>query len=637
MPLQRQLWIAIASLLLMVFSGTFLMAGVSTSRYLSEQLSIKNSDEATALALSLSQQTLTKAELEVQLAAQLDLGAYTRIAVIAPDGEELFARRRSFAKSGAPALIERLFPIAATAGRAEISSGWTPLGTLILESHTGFAYLELWALAQRMGLALVVAILVAGVLAALILRSILKPLHAVVAQAEALGDRRFERQPLPATREFAAVTGAMNTLTDRVEAMLTTEAQRLAARQVDDENDALTGILGRRAFMARLHSTLGRETEEAAGSVAILRIRALIEMNREYGREVVDNALKSVGQSLLAWGKEDPAFACARLNGSDFAVLAPREDHPERIGNELRTRVAATFKHHELAEGLSLPAAAVYYAPGHTATDLLTRLDAALSIDRGELDATVTVGDSGNTIERPGRAAAQAWRKRLTRALLEDRCTLEYFPVIDAGGKVLHEEGMLRLRSGGNLYTGAHILPWANRLSMSGDVDSCVIGLGAGRCLHSDTPCSVSLSVAALQQPEFMRWLQDQLAMLGERASLLAVEVEESTAFDHPAAFCELRDILRVAKAGLGLKNVGHRLAQLDLIARLGPDYLKIDRMYVHDVEATVARRQMLETFAAIARNLGVPCIAEGVASRQERDAAFACGVSAVTGPGVRG
>ncbi|MEL7046360.1 MAG: EAL domain-containing protein, partial [Pseudomonadota bacterium] len=96
------------------------------------------------------------------------------------------------------------------------------------------------------------------------------------------------------------------------------------------------------------------------------------------------------------------------------------------------------------------------------------------------------------------------------------------------------------------------------------------------------------------------------------------------------------RDVLHGAKAGLGLKNVGHRLAQLDLIAGLGPDYLKIDRMYVRDVEATVARRQMLEAFAGIARNLGVPCIAEGVASSHERDAAFACGVSAVTGPGVR-
>ncbi|MEL7044885.1 MAG: LapD/MoxY N-terminal periplasmic domain-containing protein, partial [Pseudomonadota bacterium] len=286
MPLQRQLWIAIASLLLIVFSGTFLITGASTSRYLSDQLSIKNSDEATALALSLSQQTLTKAELEVQLAAQFDLGAYARISMVAPDGEELFERRRSFAESSAPEVIERLFPIEATAGRAEVSSGWTPLGTLILESHTGFAYRELWALAQRMGLALVVAILVAGVFAGLLLRSILKPLHAVVAQAEALGERRFERQPLPATREFAAVTGAMNTLTERVEAMLAGEAQRLAARQVDDENDALTGILGRRAFMTRLHSTLERETEEAAGSVALLRISALIEMNREY---VVDD------------------------------------------------------------------------------------------------------------------------------------------------------------------------------------------------------------------------------------------------------------------------------------------------------------------------------------------------------------
>ena len=58
MSLYKQLWIAIALLMLMVFSVTFAINGISSSEYLEEQLSVKNSDNAQALALSLSQQAL---------------------------------------------------------------------------------------------------------------------------------------------------------------------------------------------------------------------------------------------------------------------------------------------------------------------------------------------------------------------------------------------------------------------------------------------------------------------------------------------------------------------------------------------------------------------------------------------------
>ena len=55
MSLYKQLWIAIVFLLSTVFGLVFLINGVSTSGYLEQQLSQKNSDDASALALSLSQ------------------------------------------------------------------------------------------------------------------------------------------------------------------------------------------------------------------------------------------------------------------------------------------------------------------------------------------------------------------------------------------------------------------------------------------------------------------------------------------------------------------------------------------------------------------------------------------------------
>ena len=54
MSLYKQLWIAVGALLLVVFGATFAINGVSSSRYLEKQLTLKNADDATRFALTLS-------------------------------------------------------------------------------------------------------------------------------------------------------------------------------------------------------------------------------------------------------------------------------------------------------------------------------------------------------------------------------------------------------------------------------------------------------------------------------------------------------------------------------------------------------------------------------------------------------
>ena len=55
MSMYRQLWLAIIISTLLALLGSLLAATLSARTYLSEQLSMKNADNAAALALSLSQ------------------------------------------------------------------------------------------------------------------------------------------------------------------------------------------------------------------------------------------------------------------------------------------------------------------------------------------------------------------------------------------------------------------------------------------------------------------------------------------------------------------------------------------------------------------------------------------------------
>ena len=91
MSLVKQLWLAIALVMLIAFGGSFLVSTLSARNYLEEQLRLKNFDNATSLAATLSQ-TLERTPgdevtIELQIAAQFDLGHYESIRLVDPSGK----------------------------------------------------------------------------------------------------------------------------------------------------------------------------------------------------------------------------------------------------------------------------------------------------------------------------------------------------------------------------------------------------------------------------------------------------------------------------------------------------------------------------------------------------------------------
>ena len=144
MSLHKKLWIAIIVLLLLVFSGSFLVSTVSAKSYLEQQISMKNADNAAALALSLTQQGADDILLELTLSAQFDTGFYELIELRDPEGKLKILRQDEQPIDQAPSWFVTAFEINVDAGIATVQSGWQQVGTLTLRSHSKFAYERLW-------------------------------------------------------------------------------------------------------------------------------------------------------------------------------------------------------------------------------------------------------------------------------------------------------------------------------------------------------------------------------------------------------------------------------------------------------------------------------------------------------------
>ncbi len=317
MSMYRQLWLAVIVSTLLALIGSLLGSTLGARVYLQEQLQMKNSDNASALALSLSQTNTDIVGIELAVSSLFDSGHYEFIRVVDPLGKIIAAHQAPAGQHDAPEWFVRLLPISPAPGQAQISSGWKQLGTVTLASHSRFAYRSLWRSVVGLVSVLGVAGLFSGYLATLILRRLRVPLKAVINQARAITERRFVTSEVSHVPELRQLAEAMNATVERLKYMFDEEAARLEAVRQEANSDSLTSLANRSHFMATLQQAL--EAEDAqGGSLLLIRLANLTEVNHSLGRDATDQWLRSIGTALKSSAGKG---AAARLNGADFALL----------------------------------------------------------------------------------------------------------------------------------------------------------------------------------------------------------------------------------------------------------------------------------------------------------------------------
>lgn len=635
MSLYKQLWLAIIFLLTLVFGGSFVVSSLSAKAYLEQQLYMKNADNAAALALSLTQQQADPVMLELVLSAQFDTGHYQLIELRSPDGALLVQREDTRPITDAPAWFTSLLPIEVEPGVAQVQQGWQQLGTLTLSSHSRFAYRELWESTQKLALVFLIAMLTAGLLGSYLLRLILRPLKDVVDQAEAIGQRRFITIAEPRTREFRQVTSAMNTLSERVRQALRQEAARMEKWQRDSQMDRVTGLLSREAFMRNLETLLDDDDVNASGTLVLVRLVGLAELNRNYGHKAVDALLREVGVTINTIVSAHSRWSASRLNGSDFALLAPRAVDPRPIALEIREAMADIMEQRSLRSEVRLPCAASVYVHDDTISSLMTRLDGALIAADREQHDDVNVTYAGDIQMMPVREQMAHWRSVLQLAFRDNGFSLDSYPVIGLNGSILHFEAPVRMNSEGSRLNAGAFLPWVNRLEMSVELDRRVLELALQLIAVRDKPLCINLSVGALVEPAFLPWFSEHLAAAGSSASKLWIELTESMAFRHLDAFKRLCSRAKAFGCKVGIEHVGHQLSEISKLHDVGLDYLKVDAAFIRGIDSNPANQTLLRTLCTVGHSVGVIVIAEGVQQAREWEVLEELGLDGATGPAI--
>ncbi|MDI5936306.1 EAL domain-containing protein [Halomonas kalidii] len=632
MSLIKQLWLTIVVLLLLAFVGS-LFIGVSTSRhYIEQEVRIKNADNANALALSMSQLDKDPVTIELLMAAQYDTGHYQLIELRAPDGEIIERRESSEHIGDLPGWFVDLVHFEVPPGQAVVQDGWRQYGTLTLQSQHSFAYRSLWRSARNLAGWFAVAGAISLLMAWWIVRTIRQPLLSVVAQARDIGVRRFTTSREPRTRELREVVQAMNQLSGTVREMLGQESEKLDLLRRRLQHDPVTGVLDRDAFLAQLRASLGSNGHRASGSLAMVRLARLTEVNQRLGRPRTDALLKELAHSLDQLGKVRGGGLVGRLNGSDFALLLPGSGDLEELGHELSQRLQA-LQEEEKAATLGLPSALLDYAQGDHPNELLASLDGALAgaEAKGDRGQSIAQGAARETLY----ASHADWREALHQAMAQG-VYLGHYPVLDSQDRLLHHECPARLRLKGEWRPAGVFLPWISRLELDTELDLAVARAAIKDIAQRGKPVGINLSPASIRDSRFVLDLRALLRSHPEAAEKLWLELPESMAIHNLAGFRSLCRELQPLGCRIGLEHVGAEFNHIADLHDLGLAYLKIDDSLVKGVDTSAEQQTILRGMATLCHSLGILAIAEGVDRVAETRMLFELGLDGVTGPGVR-
>jgi EAL domain-containing protein (putative c-di-GMP-specific phosphodiesterase class I) len=128
-----------------------------------------------------------------------------------------------------------------------------------------------------------------------------------------------------------------------------------------------------------------------------------------------------------------------------------------------------------------------------------------------------------------------------------------------------------------------------------------------------DFSVAVNLSPHQLIDPGLLDIVRSALLRARLPATALTLEVTEGALIDDPAAATEALARLRALGVRISLDDFGTGYSSLAYLAKFPVDELKVDRVFVRDIERDPRTRALAEGIVRIGHALGMRVLAEGV------------------------
>ena len=393
-------------------------------------------------------------------------------------------------------------------------------------------------------------------------------------------------------------------------------------------HDSLTGLPNRLHLSAALEQALN-QAQRSGTEVALL----FIDMDRfklindTLGHQVGDELLVEVAQRLKACVRESDIVA--RQGGDEFvvAITGLSEDLAATavVGKILASLgqpylIGQRVLHSSPSIGIS-----IYPVDGTDATTLMKHADAAMYHAK----------DLGRNQVQYFKAELNAQAQRrleletdLRGALAAQQFELHYQPKwCTKSQRISGVEALLRWhhpRLG--LVPPLSFIPLAEETGLIDSIGQWVLEQACGQLAAwrdagiVGLSMSINLSAHQLRSAQLLPSVRALLERFALQEDEIEFEITESVAMTNPAQAIELLRALRALGVRLAIDDFGTGYSSLAYLKHLPIQCLKVDKGFVRDIETDSNDAAICAATIALAHQLGLEVVAEGVETQAQSD-----------------
>jgi EAL domain-containing protein (putative c-di-GMP-specific phosphodiesterase class I) len=229
-------------------------------------------------------------------------------------------------------------------------------------------------------------------------------------------------------------------------------------------------------------------------------------------------------------------------------------------------------------------------------------------------------------------------RIQLDRLLGDDLLTLRFQPIFNIAGDSRFPWAAEALAHGPadtNFATSNVLFDYVRLKHAEIEVDRHCIAKALREAADIPAYLLISLNAHAVTI-EKDRTFPEFLALATRRAGIdpsrVVIEIVEQSRYWNTTsmrrAVSEIRDI----GMSVALDDIGCGFCNYQMIVDLQPQYLKIDRYFIHDCPQEGSRRAVLRSMQMLARDVGARVVAEGIETEQELTTVRSIGIDLAQG-----
>jgi diguanylate cyclase (GGDEF)-like protein/PAS domain S-box-containing protein len=463
---------------------------------------------------------------------------------------------------------------------------------------------------------------------------------------------RKDGSRFPAVVSVTALRDAQNAIigylligTDNTERKQDEEAMLTERKKAADQmtylakNDSLTGLPNRVLFQERLdHAITSAQALGKLVAVVLLDLVRFKNVNDTLGHDAGDQILKQVAQRLLKTMRS--VDTVARMSGDEFTIVMTNirnVDDVARVAQKILNAFEKPFyvAGRELHIGASL-GIAIYPLHAVNAKELMNHADIAMYSAKAAGDNRYQFYQTEMTTQA---VDALTLENELRHALKRGEFLLHYQPVVDAGGRIVGAEALLRWQHGQRgLIQPARFIALAETTGLILPIGDWVLREAIAQAKTWKNPngallgLGVNVSPRQFNHGSLAETVQKVLAETGLNPSALHIEITEGVIMQEEQHTQELFDQLSHLGISFVIDDFGTGYSNLGYLKRFPIDSLKIDQSFIRDITTDPNDAAIVKAIIVMAHGLGIKTIAEGVETREQKEFLLAQGCDFMQG-----